>query len=110
MKIIKISNLENPNLDPQHEDLKNSNPPNGIFYHADPPNVPPPNPSSLNYFEGSPFIFNMDASSNTNRELPHSSKPQVQSETAIHNKNAASKFFPNRNLFNEFKSINSVNH
>lgn len=46
----------------------------------------------------------------TGRENLASAKHRVQSESMIVNKNAASKFFPNRNLFNEFKSINSVNH
>jgi hypothetical protein len=46
----------------------------------------------------------------TGRENLASAIPRVQSESMLINENAASKFFPNRNLFNEFKSINSVNH
>jgi hypothetical protein len=98
------------NSDPQGQN-KSSDPQNQIFSQEDLSTVYPVPPSNpICYIEGSPFGFNIDASSVTGRENLASAKPRVQSESMPVNKNAASKFFPNRNLFNEFKSINSVNH
>jgi hypothetical protein len=108
-KTIKVSECFE-NSDPQGQN-NSSDPQNQIFSGKDLSTVYPVPPSNPNcYFEGSPFGFNVEVSSVTGRENLPSAKPRVQSESMLVNENAASKFFPNRNLFNEFKSINSVNH